>query len=436
MNVEEALVILDTALKQQGLNDIQELIFRQAWEGQSYPKMAESSGYDANYVKDVGSKLWKLLSNAFEEEVTKSNFRSVIRRHSCSVSAANSVSQEESQQVRAYSNTPLPNTEDIKVNYQDTKTKLLKVDVKGTTRQDWGEAIDVPVFYGRTEELNTLKQWLVCDRCRLVALLGMGGIGKTALSLRCSELVQDEFEYLIWRSLRNAPPIQETLLNLIQFLSNQQETEVDLPKDLDGRVSRLIDYLRCSRCLLILDNVETILGDGDYAGHYREGYEGYGELFRRLGEARHQSCLILTSREKPKEFVSLEGEKLPVRSLQITGLKEAEGREIFRLKGAFSGSEEEWRIIVEHYAGNPLALKMVAAAIQELLNSNISEFLELLNQGTLVFDDIRDVLERQFDRLSDLEKEIMYWLAIEHEPILLLELRENVLSPVAKSTLR
>lgn len=112
------------------------------------------------------------------------------------------------------------------------------------------------------------------------------------------------------------------------FLSNQKETAAELPLDIDGRISRLLDYLRSSRCLLILDNAETIMRDGDVCGkefflrtgHYREGYEGYGELFKRLGEARHQSCLMLTSREKPKEFISLEGEKLPIRSLQLTGL--------------------------------------------------------------------------------------------------------------------
>lgn len=80
MNVEEALLILDTALEQKVLNDVQELVFHQSWSGQTYSEIAESSGYNANYIKDVGYKLWKLLSNVFGEEVTKSNLRSVLRR--------------------------------------------------------------------------------------------------------------------------------------------------------------------------------------------------------------------------------------------------------------------------------------------------------------------------------------------------------------------
>jgi hypothetical protein len=79
MNVDEALVVLDIFLENR-LNNLQELVFRQSWEGQTYQEIADSSSYDANYIKDVGSKLWKLLSQSLDEEVTKSNFRSVIRR--------------------------------------------------------------------------------------------------------------------------------------------------------------------------------------------------------------------------------------------------------------------------------------------------------------------------------------------------------------------
>ncbi len=180
-------------------------------------------------------------------------------------------------------------------------------------RADWGEAMDVSVFYGRTEELATLKQWIVQDNCRLVGLLGMGGIGKTALSVKFAQHVQHEFNYLIWRSLQNAPPVNDILATLIQILSNQQETPANLPESPSLRITQLIEYLRSSRCLLILDNAESILQAGAVAGQYRPGYEGYGEFIKRVGETSHRSCLILTSCEKPQELAVLEGETLPVR---------------------------------------------------------------------------------------------------------------------------
>lgn len=298
-------------------------------------------------------------------------------------------------------------------------------------RQEWGEAACVSAFHGRIEELVTLEQWLLNDRCRLVALLGMGGIGKTTLAVKLAQQIQNKFEYVIWQSLQDAPTIKHILAKLIQFLSDEQEAEVDLPESIGDTISLLIDYLRKQRCLLVLDNAESLLRSGSRSGQYRQGYEGYGELIRRVGEANHRSCLILTSREKPKEVASLEGEALPVRSLQLRGLKEAEGQKILKNKG-LPCSEDEFRTLVERYVGNALSLKIVATTIKDLFDGNISEFLQ---QDAMVFGDIRDLLDQQFERLPDLEKDIMYWLVINREPVSLSELRYDILSPLPQQKL-
>jgi WD40 repeat protein len=295
---------------------------------------------------------------------------------------------------------------------------------------DWGDAPDVSIFYGRQTELKTVRQWVVQETCRLVTLLGMGGIGKTALSVKLAqELIQNSeikiqnFDYVIWRSLRNAPPVEELLAVIIQFLSEQQETS--LPTNLEGRITRLLHYLRTARCLLMLDNAESILQAGDRTGRYRTGYEGYGHLLRCIAETAHQSCLILTSREKPQGLAKFEGESLPVRSLQLSGLPEADGRELFNVKGTFTATEAEWQTLISRYAGNPLALKIVASSIHDYFESDISYFLDTAQQSAFLFDDIRDLLEQQFQRLTELERDIMYWLAIDREPVTLSELQAD-----------
>jgi WD40 repeat protein len=299
--------------------------------------------------------------------------------------------------------------------------------VRINATQDWGEAVDVSVFYGRELELESLSEWMLEADCRLVVLLGMGGIGKTALSVKLAEKVGDNFEFLIWRSLKNAPALEELLPDLIQFLSQQQETAVNLPKTLGGKISRITHYLRESRCLLVFDNIETLLKPGSPAGRYREGYEGYGELFRRVAETVHQSCLILTSREKPQCISSLEGESLPVRCWQLKGLPDVEGEKILSTKG-LRGSQANIKQLAQLYQGNPLALKIVATSIQELFAGNIAEFLD---EGVAVFNGIRSLLEQQFDRLATLEKQILYWLAINREPVSLAQLREDIVPRVS-----
>ena len=65
MTIEDALNIVDSVLGNKSLSTIQEAIFRQTWEGKTYSEIAEKAGYDAAYIRDVGYKLWQLLSEAF-----------------------------------------------------------------------------------------------------------------------------------------------------------------------------------------------------------------------------------------------------------------------------------------------------------------------------------------------------------------------------------
>jgi glutathionylspermidine synthase len=79
MTVDEALDIVEVALDYQALNKVQELVFRKSWEGRSYIEIAKSNGYESDYIKDAGAKLWKLLSKALEEKVKKDNLKSVLK---------------------------------------------------------------------------------------------------------------------------------------------------------------------------------------------------------------------------------------------------------------------------------------------------------------------------------------------------------------------
>lgn len=380
-----------------------------SWERQNYDQIAESCGYSANYLrKHVGPDLWKLLSNALGERVSKVNSRSAFERHLFA------------QQTRA----PLTLAQQLVTSPEADSPP------QENSRQDWGEAIDVEVFYGREAELATLNHWIGTDRCRVVGIFGGGGMGKTYLSLKLARQIRGQFESVIWRSLRNAPTLPTLLTDLIQFFSPQALSTS--AKTVEQLISWLIDYFRSHRCLLILDNVETILLGGTYVGKYRAGYEPYGELLRRLGETIHQSSWVLTSREKPRDHALLEGASLPVRSLHLKGLGAAEGQKIFQSKGITLQVAAQTRQLIHTYAGNPLALKMVAATIQDLFDGNVAEFL---SHDTALLGDIGELLDQHLERLSAPEKTILYWLAIAREPITIDELRQDIVPTLSPRVL-
>jgi len=281
---------------------------------------------------------------------------------------------------------------------------------------EWSDALDVPSFYGREGELATLAQWVLQERCRVVCVLGMGGIGKSALAVQVMHRLADHFEVVIFRSLRDAPSCEALLEACLQVLS--PESLALVPESLERRLSLLLEQLRTWRVLLVLDNLESLLEEGEVRGRLRPGFEGYARLLRQVAQTGHQSCLLLTSREKPAELRALEGSRTPVRSLRLVGL-EAAACEQLLAEHELVGSPEERARLVERYEGNPLALKIVAETIADLFGDAIGPFLA---QDTLVFGNFADLLDEQFARLSALEQTLLYWLAIVREPMTLKEL--------------
>jgi WD40 repeat protein/transcriptional regulator with XRE-family HTH domain len=276
--------------------------------------------------------------------------------------------------------------------------------------EDWGPAPDMRGFVDRAKELATVRGWVLDGRCRLAAVLGMGGIGKTALAARIAQDVAPNFQRVYWRSLRDSPSVSEWVAGAVRFLSDQQ---IVPPDGEAGRLEVLLRLLRERPSMLILDNFETILQPGDPEGGYRDGYAEYGTLLQAIGDGRHQSCLLLTSRESPPEFVLLDDNA--ARVFQLGGFEVDGGRALLTGKRLL-GNADEWAGLVQRFAGNALALKVVSESIREVFGGELSAFLNEPNSPT-VFGGIRRLLDEQFNRSSTVEQKVLLILAVEREPV-------------------
>ncbi|MBX3086629.1 MAG: XRE family transcriptional regulator [Anaerolineae bacterium] len=294
---------------------------------------------------------------------------------------------------------------------------------------DWEEALAAHHFYGRVWELDTLMTWVIKEHCRVVSLLGIGGIGKSSLAVSMMQHVSSQFETVIWRSLRDAPTCAVLLHDLLQTLhpSALDATAVSF----DQQLTLLLGNLRDHRTMLVLDNMESVLGEGERSGQMRAGYEDYGRLLRRVAETAHQSCLLLTSREKPAYLIPLEGTHSPVRSLRLARLDLAACEQLLTDKGV-TGTTSERAQLIEAYTGNPLALKIVAQSIVDLFDGAITPFME---QGGVIFGGVRKLLDDQYRRLLPVEQTVVFWLAIMREPITLDRLNALASVPIPSGKL-
>ncbi|NJO98398.1 MAG: hypothetical protein HC764_22360 [Pleurocapsa sp. CRU_1_2] len=57
--------------------------------------------------------------------------------------------------------------------------------------------------------------------------------------------------------------------------------------------------------------------------------------------------------------------------------------------------------------------------------------MQVLQRDSFIFADIHDLLQQQFNRLTGLEQQILYWLAINREPVTLQELQQDFINPIA-----
>jgi WD40 repeat protein/transcriptional regulator with XRE-family HTH domain len=279
------------------------------------------------------------------------------------------------------------------------------------TRVDWGDALAVPSFFGREWELNLLTTWVVEQHCQVVTLLGLGGIGKSALAVHFMRRVADQFQIVIWRSLRDLPTCDALLIDLLQTLA-PQISEL-LPNDLESRMQLLMEQLRANRSLLVLDNMESVLEEGEISGRIRRGYEGFGRFLTYIASTEHQSTILLTTRLKPNELLPYEDPQGLVRTLRLVALDHAACEQLLAEREV-TGTDAEHHRLIELYGGNPLALKIVAQTILDLFGGEIAPFLE---QGGIIFGDVRELLHEQYQRITPLERQITFWLTIMREPV-------------------
>lgn len=436
MDCETALQWIEHRLAQQGLkklNDLEREVFRGIWQGLDYKDIYQKSKRVSldHLMRNVGPKLLKRISVVVGEKVSKLNCRDPIERayrsqlnpSPQSIAADYIAADHSASPLPPVSNlSPLqpaalfPDIDDLDSDEADSSERALWNHGQGLV--DWGSAPEVSLFCERTREIEQLEQWIQVEGCRLITLYGIPGAGKTALAVTLVERLKESFERVVWRSLHAHPPLATLLSELLSTLTGQSE--------IAGNLTQLTAYLLNHRCLIVLDDLETLFQPGHHDGSYQQGYENYSTFLNQMARVAHQSCFLLCSREVPLELHMAATGTPSVRSLHLDRVGEVTGRQILEATGSLQGSEGSWSAVLRYCEGNPFVLQVVSRYVQTWFAGNLETFLSQLGQQPGVLGEVNKRLEPQFQRLSEPEQQLLSWLVANPGPVTVLQVMQTL----------
>ncbi|CAD5977405.1 NB-ARC domain-containing protein [Planktothrix agardhii] len=409
MNVNEVLQFVDRLVVEKTgkhLDDIQKAVVEGTLQRQTYDDIAQKCHVTKNHVGDVGAELWKLVSEALGEDIKKTNFRSTFERLDISLSqSSQNICNVGNSQCNFGSQILYNSTQNNQENSANNKSK--------SVYHDLTLAPQIINFYNRETELKTLSNWIFKPNTRLISILGLSGMGKTALVKRWVDLNLDQFEVIIWRSLKYPKPLELLVKDLLNIIKPEDKQTID------DQVKELLDILINKKCLIILDDVQNIFTPGQFAGQYQPEYQSYQNFFTMITEVEHQSSLILISQEQCPEMQGWENELYPINCLELSGLYDLE---ILNNRGL--ENDEFWLNLINLYEGNPVYLKSIAILIKNIFDGDVAEFLA--ENELVITQEMRSQFNQLFHRLSPIEQQIVLKLSEFEQPLSRETLRESV----------
>lgn len=301
--------------------------------------------------------------------------------------------------------------------------------VNGHTTENRGAFIAPPATWGRQYELAQVQQWILAERCRCIAIVGLPGEGKSTLVHELvtwsmsGDATAPAFTGVIVLSCRNPLPIGTLLQDWLHQLSGRPVAA--LPVTLDRQLDLLADHLQKQALLFVLDDFEQCVArDGWASSADRAAFE---HLWRLFLDRPHRCTLLIAARRLPL-LHGLTESPGRFRQLRLSGLDLDAGRQVLKSYG-LEGSPTDFSALHHCYSGNPLMLKLAGQIIDQLFGGSIAAFMR---EHAFFIGGIDELLQQQLADVTPLERELLTWLALAVSPVSRQELWELLATPPAK----
>ena len=352
MGIDTAIEYADQVLYERTgrhLSDLQSCIIQQSWQGRTYSQVATIAGYSEGHIKDVASQLWRLLSEALGERITKGNLRSrLINRIKRTIKKAS----------------PL---------HQTTVS----------ARPDTAVALPAP-FIGREQAIQTLQQLSLTHR--VIVIQGEGGIGKTTLAQQYAQRFDRTLELLMAKEAANITPVESVVEEWLRQVFNEEPG-----RELGVTLSRLKHHLQQASIGVVIDNLEPAL---DSNGQFIAAHRHYVELLRVL--CMSGATVLITSRDRLCE------PGVNVHHYRLPGLSVESWQQFFQDRRA--NALESLPLIHKAYGGNAKAMEIVCAATLEDFEGDLAAYWQENGADLLGATDLRNLVVSQVNRLQALDE--------------------------------
>ncbi|MGL5832779.1 MAG: SEFIR domain-containing protein [Waterburya sp.] len=231
---------------------------------------------------------------------------------------------------------------------------------------------DDRTWVGRENLINNLNS-RVRESCRLLIVVGITGIGKTALGQRLTlELEnwlnsnEDLYFQENFDNEEQSPDFASVAARLLEKCGEPVTPEER--KDTQRLLNRLVRHLQENRYLIQIDSLEKILEGNEEEGWSNFKDEWWAKFFDSWFNTNScESCIILTSQDFPAQIDREKRFENFWFCQLLRGLEKPEQLAFFSKTGLDVSNQAEGRPFLERigraYEGHPLALKVIAGEI-------------------------------------------------------------------------
>jgi tetratricopeptide (TPR) repeat protein len=228
-------------------------------------------------------------------------------------------------------------------------------------------------FVGRVEMLKTITEWYNDPEVRIGALIGWGGVGKSALVRKWYESLEEnkiQPDGIFWWGFYGHAYLDQFLNALLRYVSHGQ-IDPDSIKDSWQKTERIKEYIYKGTYLIILDGLEQ-MQKGEETG------EGFGcmahlectDLLRFLSDTKAKGLCLITTRYPLTDIKNYEG--TTYQNIEIDRLELEDARALFEKVGV-KGDQKEKDKVIEEYKGHALSLTLLSGYLVQDFGGNIEK---------------------------------------------------------------